>query len=490
MSAIFEETLKLPQENGKEVELVVFGDEFYARYETLDGYTAVYDTIKSKFCYAELVNGYLVSSGIHTGRKPPRRLRRHLREASRVRNLKFENRFRLMEPEPEPVLPFDTDLTFGPNNGLLNGRRVSAGDISGLTILVEFADEKANVTVDQVSRMLNETGYSDHGNFCSVRDYFELMSGGKLVYTNEVVGPITLPKKRQYYVNQPFFHDVLDAVADTGIDFSQFDSVSEGILDAVSFLYAGLTLYQGWLWPHNHILDWQHGSIKTNFYQVSSLGLDAEGLSIGTFCHESGHMLCRFPDIYDYGKRDGDFEKSAGMGRYCLMSSGNHLDHGKTPSPVCAYLRDLAGWCKRRRINNGGSYKGKQGDYTNVFVFETDSLNEYFMIENRTSQGLDQHLPSSGLAVYHCDTLGSNEWQGGTAEQHYQCGLLQADGHLDLEHYINLGDKTDLFQKNDEIAISHDTAPNSRLWDGTDSGLIVKDISEPRAEIEFTIEKE
>ena len=35
----------VPQPGGAPVQLVVFGDEFYARYETLDGYTVVFDTV-------------------------------------------------------------------------------------------------------------------------------------------------------------------------------------------------------------------------------------------------------------------------------------------------------------------------------------------------------------------------------------------------------------------------------------------------------------
>ena len=42
VSAIFGETLSFGQERGPEVQLVVFGDEHYARYENLDGYTVVY----------------------------------------------------------------------------------------------------------------------------------------------------------------------------------------------------------------------------------------------------------------------------------------------------------------------------------------------------------------------------------------------------------------------------------------------------------------
>jgi len=477
MSSIFGEKLIFPQENGKDVELIVNGDEFYARYETVEGYTVVYDPNLGEFCYAEKLHGHLLSSRIRLQSKPPKRIKRHLREDPSIREKKFDARFALMQPRPAPILPFDTILTFGPNNGLLNGRQVSSGTVRGLVILVEFSDVKSSVSTNDVEAMLNDEGYNKSGNHCSVRDYFLRMSGGALDYSNEVVGPITLPKHRQYYVNNPFFSDVLDKVVSQGINLSRYDSIGDKTIDAISFMYAGKTLYQAWLWPHNHTIDWSANGYHANFYQVTSLGLDSDWLSIGTFCHESGHMLCRFPDLYDYGKRDGEFEKSSGLGRYCLMSSGNHLDGGKTPSPVSAYLRDLAGWCKRIRINSPKAYECKQGDYSTTHIYETDNLNEYFLIENRHAANLDAHLPSSGLAIYHCDTMGSNEWQGGTKDAHYQCGLIQADSHLDLERNINNGDSDDLFCDISGLAISHATSPSSVLWDGSESGFAIKDIS-------------
>jgi hypothetical protein len=56
MSAIFGETLTFSQENGPDVKLVVFGDEFYARYETIDGYTVVYDIDLKQYCYSILLD--------------------------------------------------------------------------------------------------------------------------------------------------------------------------------------------------------------------------------------------------------------------------------------------------------------------------------------------------------------------------------------------------------------------------------------------------
>ena len=63
MSAIFGEILTFGQQNGPEVQLRVFGDEHYARYEELNGYTAIYDDERGQFCYARLAAGELRSTG-------------------------------------------------------------------------------------------------------------------------------------------------------------------------------------------------------------------------------------------------------------------------------------------------------------------------------------------------------------------------------------------------------------------------------------------
>ena len=283
--------------------------------------------------------------------------------------------------------------------------------------------------------------------------------------------------------------EALDLVAaQLNNDFSAFDSKNERIIDAINFMYAGRTLYEGELWPHNADLRLQYGNYRTHTYMLTSMGRSRVDLSIGTFCHESGHLLCRFPDMYDYGERDGDFEGSHGIGVYCLMGSGNHLDRGRTPSPVCGYLRDLVGWANNEVTLNGpGEFSAAHGDYATVFKYETDRPNEYFIVENRSRHGMDKALPAAGLAVYHCDWLGSNEWQGGSANRHYQCGLLQADGHLDLEKNLNGGDAGDLFASRSGVAISHETTPSSRIWSGTDSGFMLGDVSDPGDPMSFRV---
>jgi M6 family metalloprotease-like protein len=298
--------------------------------------------------------------------------------------------------------------TFGPNQGLLAGRVLSSGNVRGLTILVNFQDITSSVTRADVEEMLNGANYTRNGNICSAREYFRRVSSGKLDYTSIVVGPYKLSRNRSFYINNLLVEEALQLAVADGLDLKQFDSLNQNIVDALNILYAGQTQYLRELWPHNSSIDLEFGQMHTDLYLLTSLGRTPADLSIGTFCHENGHLLCRFPDMYDYGKREGDMSASRGIGGYCLMGSGNHLDSGRSPAPVCAYLRDLVGWCDNEiELNSVGTLEAKHGDYNTVMKFRTDRPNEYFLVENRSRIGLDRACPSSGLAVYHCDIFGS-----------------------------------------------------------------------------------
>jgi len=488
MSAIFGEILNLCQRSGPDVPLKVFGDEHYARYENLEGFTAVYDEEIGLFCYARLAASVFSSTGVPIIDPPPRGLVTHLQESSDVIVAKTEAQ-RSHRAALAGGFQFEESVnrTFGPNQGLLSGRVLSTGTIKGLTILVNFQDLVSTVTPADVNELLNGVNFTRNGNICSAREYFLKMSSGKLDYTNIVVGPFMLSRNRQFYVNNLLVEEALQLAFNAGVDLTQFDSRNENTIDALNILYAGQSQFNGDLWPHNSSIDLQFGNIRTDLYLLTSLGRTPADLSIGTFCHENGHLLCRFPDMYDYGQRDGDNIASAGIGAYCLMGSGNHNGSGRSPSPVCAYLRDLAGWCDFEvDLATAAVHQAKQGDYNTVLRRRTSKPNEYFIVENRSKMGFDRELPASGLAVYHCDIFGSNELQQGSATRHYQCALIQADGRRDLELNLNQGDGDDLYNLVPGIALSAETSPNSREWDGRDSLLTISAISAPGETITFT----
>lgn len=485
MSVIFGEMRTFDQENGPEVQLRVYGDEFCSRHEEPTGFTVVYDVSRGLFCYAALKGNRLESTGVPLAETPPPGLARHLQESVIERRARTERR-RLLRMPPTVGARAGLMRDFAPNNGLLDGTQLKNGAVRGLTILVEFSDVTSTVTKADVEEALNGTNYTRNGNICSVREYFLRVSNGKLDYTNVVVGPFRLSHKRSYYVQNLVVPEALQLALAAGVDMSQFDSLGRGIVDALNVLYAGQTQYLGELWPHNFYIDLPAGPLRTELYMLTSVGRTPEDLTIGTFCHETGHLLCRFPDLYDYGQRDGDNVRSAGLGVYCLMGSGNHLGSGRSPSPVCGYLRYLAGWCdKVQNLTTPGDFEARPGDYGTVFRYPSSKANEFFILENRVKTGLDRELPASGLAVYHCDILGSNEHQEGTAAEHYQCALLQADGHRDLELNVNQGDGSDLFGTTAGIALSGASSPATREWDGRDSGLVISDIQIDEETIKF-----
>ena len=88
MSAIFSERATLGQANGPDVELRVSGDEWYAHYETLSGYPAIYDDDLGLFCYARVAEGEFQSTKTPVSEPPPTGVEQHARESDEVRAAK------------------------------------------------------------------------------------------------------------------------------------------------------------------------------------------------------------------------------------------------------------------------------------------------------------------------------------------------------------------------------------------------------------------
>ena len=76
----------------------------------------------------------------------------------------------------------------------------------------DFDDVRTNITTADVEAMFNSDNYSDNGNYCSVKTYFEIVSSGKLNYTNLVVGPIRLSKRRSHYINRLLVKEAMDII--------------------------------------------------------------------------------------------------------------------------------------------------------------------------------------------------------------------------------------------------------------------------------------
>ena len=97
MVGVFGEKASLGQANGSDVDLIVRGTEFYATYETLEGFPAIYDDSLGLFCYARIVGGRFETTGISVTSPPPPGVERHATESDEVRIQKIEERTQQMD---------------------------------------------------------------------------------------------------------------------------------------------------------------------------------------------------------------------------------------------------------------------------------------------------------------------------------------------------------------------------------------------------------
>ena len=370
-------------------------------------------------------------------------------------------------------------------------RHETRGDCTGLALPVEFAD-MPGLPRGAIDAFCNEPGFSGFGNNGSVADYFRDNSAGQLEYRTVVAPTYRALHPRSHYLDPAVPYGqragelVLEAVTfhrQHGLDFGALTPDHSGAIRATSLLYAGPvanTHGQG-LWPHASSLP---GGVAVGDgrsvadYQVCAVD---DRLALGVYCHETGHMLCDFPDLYEY-----DGRRRAGCGSFCLMCFGAVADE-RNPPQVGAYLKVKAGWARPQLLERGRSYVARAGA-NQVFIHQR-SATEYFLIEARAQAGRDAALPASGLAIWHVDELGSNSDPGGAAQghRHYECRLLQADGRDDLGAGTGPGtegDATDLFSATEGQVF--DPARLPRWWDGQAAGLQIGGIRAVAEGFEFS----
>lgn len=458
----------LAQPDGDRLAVLVWGDEFYQRVTSLDGFTLVRDPETKVICYARLdISGTaFVSTDVDARLAPPKGLLPGIELPKKARaDIAAENR---RPHEADAAMLADAKVD-----------PVATGEVLGLTIIIDFSDEPGTIPAAEIERYLNQPGYDGFGNNGSIRDYFLDVSGGLLDYSNEVTTAyLRAPQPKSYYDDlyngysrtKELVLWGLEALDAEGLDYSRFDANDDGYIDAVNVFYAGFP-DQGWshgLWPHcGHLHDFETDGVSTFRYQLTNLGTE---LAISTFCHENGHMLMMWPDLYDYG-----FE-SRGIGYYGLMCS---LADPANPVRPCAWCRMDAGWVEPELLTISQTGLVASHAQMNVFMISSDEPTEYYLVENLHQAGRGQALPDDGLAIWHIDHNGSNNNEQQTPESHYLVTLVQADGRWDLEHKNNRGDDTDLWRAPEFMEFSVRTNPSSTWWDGSVALFSLLDFSEP-----------
>jgi M6 family metalloprotease-like protein len=478
------------QADGSMVKVKVYGDEFYQRVESIDGYTLIRNK-KGWICYATVAVDQqdFVSTGVVYNGVTADNIKGfpHLRKGLRLGPEVIARKREAIRYELEKNAP---PLKLREKNRLDGARSSTVDHVRGLAILIDFSDEPASITPDAIEQYFNQQGYSDYNNNGSIRDYFLDVSGGLLEYSNTVVGYYRARFPKTYYDSNTSYgrtsellQEAFEWLEGTGFDFTSLTH-ENGQVRAVNFFYAGYPT-QGWtygLWPHMSYYSFTADGVRTGRYQITNIGAS---LTLATTCHENGHMVMGWPDLYDYGY---DGFTSAGLGSFCLMA---YQGAGNNPVPPNPYLRNIAGWDEVTNIRSTtGDIKLTANSNTSFMYDNPDNPNEYFLIESRMQTGRNASLPAEGMLIWHVDIAGFNEYQARTPEYHFMVSLEQADGEFGLEMASSWGDMNDAYRSDYRAAFNDYTLPDATWWNGARSNLSISNISNPGTTMTATIGSE
>lgn len=346
---------------------------------------------------------------------------------------------------------------------------VKLGHYKALVILLQFPPDPAipgdpGFLADTLAHppsaydsLLFSVGVSPTG---SLREYYREVSRNQFDIDGVVTRWYMAPHPYSYYTfgvsgnddpphnAQQMARDAL-TLADPDYDFRQFDNDGpdgipdsgddDGKVDGLFVVHAGPGAEETGsgddIYSHMNILAGgsyvsgdigAHGAIRDSLYTTEPekwAGLAPHTaanliMSVGTFCHEFGHVL-GLPDLYD---TSGLPTASEGTGEWDLMGSGNYTHApgeslGTSPIHFSAWSKQQLGWVTPITLSAdqlGVSIQPVEtGGNTYRLWTNGDNVGEYFMIENRQPIGFDRGLvrrsvevdglQAHGLMIYHVD---------------------------------------------------------------------------------------
>lgn len=298
--------------------------------------------------------------------------------------------------------------------------------IRAAVILVEFQDVRfTQGNLEKFDALLNEEGYSYNGATGSARDYFKAQYGDLADFHFDVYGIFTAPKNREYYGGNDWsgndkHPDELVAEAckalDGQIDFSQYDVDGDRVCDFVFMFFAGedeaQTYIEDCIWSHAWAIDYYDPYLYLDGVRISSYACSSElktgwggnsFASIGTFCHEFSHIM-GLMDAYDTNYNyDGYLISETLWGVTSIMDSGSYNNDSNTPPNYNAFEREMLGIATPVELKTGNMTLEPINESNKFLRIESDTEDEYFLVEYRKQEGWDAYLPTSGLLAYHID---------------------------------------------------------------------------------------
>ncbi len=508
---------RLEQADGTFIVARQWGDEWARGWETITGYSIIYDQNQKTWFYARRdANGRLIasstaaqaadtSSAALKGRtfspvyQSGKEIDKHLRPSGSTSANALQKSTLATSNKP----PWPQQITSIANIGKLP------------VLMINYSDTSTTYSAPDFDSLL----FSGTGGY-TLKDYFEKVSYNQFTISGMVSGWYTAANTHDYYgENDADNNDsrpgllVEEAVsaADPAIDFSQYDADGDCYVDVVAVIHQGTGEEAGGsdtdIWSHRWSLSaanaWGAGGageyttddscttggfIKVNDYILQPEILFGGQQTIGVFAHEYAHIL-GLPDLYDTDN------SSNGLGNWALMAGGSwnkSTRPGDRPAHMSAWSKYFLGWVAPTPVTGALTAETIDAAAVAADVYQAGdgsplpAAGEYFLIENRHQSGFDIGLPGSGLAIWHIDEAKASGNNRDNANecippadcsiQHYRVSLVQSDNQWHLENKANRGDGGDLYA-NSISGFSTTSMPSSNWHNGTASDFSATSIS-------------
>jgi len=501
----------LSQHDGFEFEARQWGDERLRGWETVDGYSIVFDDDLRSWTYAvHGADGSLISSSRVVGRDSPLsdvpKSIRPIGQARLLSTLKLFSR-EMSAEAPQRIVP-------------------STGTASIPVILINFNDTTTTFTAEDFNTLLFGTG-----NY-SMKDYYEEVSYGAFSVSAGPGGTVGWYQASNTHANYgtnvggddawpgDLVYEAVAAADAAGFNFAAYDQNNDCYVDVVAIVHQGSgeeasgnatdiwshrwTLNGAKYWGRSHNGEYTTNAtctadpsqkVKVNDYIIQPETYLGGMQTMGVFAHEYGHAL-GLPDLYD---TDGSSE---GIGNWSLMAGGSWNEvsvSGDRPAHPDAWCKYKLGWVTPVQVtgtltNEPITQSATAADVYKLLNGSPSTGGEYFLVENRQKAGFDIGLPGAGLLIWHIDEAKSTNtgecYPGGPScvTNHYHVALVQADNLWHMEKGLNRGDTGDPYPgSTGNTSFTASSSPNSNLYNENPSGVSITGISASGATMTATM---
>ena len=404
----------------------------------------------------------------------------------------------LERPQKQPPeSPFDKGDFGGFRTTESSTSTAVSGTMHMLVIGVDYDDCPATYSASQIQSLA-------FGSSNSVADYYNDVSYSAVTIepakesqgtsNDGFIGWLRLSGKHPYYSSldkiskwDQFLLDVLTA-ADPYIDYSSYDTDENGSLDPTALSIVVIVAGYEASFDSSHVPSvWGMYTSCVSVYpdNVSIYDFAVVGekhgnhlATIGTMCHEVGHLMFSLPELYGEG----------GLGYFDLMAQGNwgakYGEYkGSSPTQLSAWTKEYLGWGTINVVssNQTVSFPKSDGNKSSIFRMNTSDSDQYFLIENREFSGYDIGFQNytgisghGGLVIYHVDNSVQGDSYYNWNANNRRVDVEEANGR-DTAWYM--AETNMFFFSGNNSSFTDTTTPNSKLKNGDSTYISITNIS-------------